>query len=260
MEPNARKILVINGKGGCGKTTVATNLAVTYANKGHCVALTDNDPQASSTFWAEQRDPELPQVHVVRAHQRSNFYQTQAFHNRLPSDISRIIVDGSSNTRDRDLELILKNADIILIPLLPSAVDIRAAGQFITQLLAHRAFRVAPRPVGVISNRVQSNTETHAKLLDFLGCLEVPNVATFRDSPAYTQAFESGRGVVDMTESRSARREYAAWNQLTNWIEAQPRHVRTTVAELRQRPLAATRHDENAQNADDLSARRRPRS
>ncbi|MDA1074616.1 MAG: ParA family protein, partial [Proteobacteria bacterium] len=159
---------MINGKGGCGKTTIATNLAVAYANKGHCVALTDNDPQASSTFWWEQRDPELPQVHVVRAHQRSNFYQTQAFHNRLPSDISRIIVDGSSNTRDRDLDLILKNADIILIPLLPYAVDIRAAGQFITQLLTHRVFRAAPRPVGVISNRVQLNTETHTKLLHFL--------------------------------------------------------------------------------------------
>ena len=60
MESQVRRILVINGKGGCGKTTVATNLAVAFANKGTSVALLDNDPQGSSTFWAEQRDADLP--------------------------------------------------------------------------------------------------------------------------------------------------------------------------------------------------------
>ena len=68
MDPQARRILVINGKGGCGKTTIATNLAVAYASAGHVVALMDNDPQASSSYWAEQRDPELPDVHLVEAH------------------------------------------------------------------------------------------------------------------------------------------------------------------------------------------------
>ena len=61
-------ILCMNPKGGCGKTTIATNLAVAYANRGQDVALLDNDPQAASTFWGEQRAPELPRVPVVPAH------------------------------------------------------------------------------------------------------------------------------------------------------------------------------------------------
>jgi chromosome partitioning protein len=236
-----RRILVINGKGGCGKTTIATNLAVAYANQQHQVALVDNDPQASSTYWAEQRSPDLKKIHLVPAHERAHMYQTQTFHNRLAPDIDRIIIDGHSNARDRDLEALIKQADVVLIPLLPSSIDIRAGGRFITNLLTHRAFRNSPCPVGVIANRVQPNTETHIKLEHFLGCLDIPAVATFRDSPVYTEAAELGQGVVDMGSSRAARKETPAWRTLTRWIDEQPVPSARTVGDLRMRPRAADR-------------------
>jgi chromosome partitioning protein len=213
------------------------------------VALVDNDPQASSSYWSEQRDPELPPVSLVRAHQRPSMYQTQPYHNRMPLDVDRVIVDGYTNARDRDLETLLKQSDVILVPLLPSAIDIRAGGRFITNLLTHRAFRSAPRPVGVIANRVQPGTEMHTKLQHFLGCLDVPSVATFRDSPVYTDAVEAGLGVTDMVDCRAARKETAAWHDLLSWIDAQPRAEATTVRELRNRPKAAPRH------ADDKTIR-----
>ena len=238
-DPTTRRILVINGKGGCGKTTIATNLAAAYASQEHRVALVDNDPQASSTYWAEQRSSELPAIHLVPAHQRSNMYQTQTFHNRLAPELDRIIIDGHSNARDRDLETLLKQADVILIPLLPSSIDIRAGGRFITNLLTHRVFRNSPRPVGVIANRVQPNTRTFDKLNHFLGCLDVPAVATFRDSPVYTEAAELGQGVVDMLDSRAARKETPAWRDLTRWIDEQSRPSVRTVQDLRFRPRAA---------------------
>ncbi len=241
MDPQARRILVINGKGGCGKTTIATNLAVAYASAEHVVALMDNDPQGSSTYWAEQRDPALPKVHLVAAHRRSSMYQTQAFQNRLPPDVTRVIVDGHSNARDRDLELLLKQTDVVLVPLQPSSIDIQAGSRFITELVTHRAYRAAPRPLGVIANRVQPNTETHAKLQHFLACLDVPTVATFRDSPVYMEAAEVGKGVVDMTESRAARKETPAWWGLMRWIDAQPKVADVTLRNLRVEPRAASR-------------------
>lgn len=238
MDPTVRRILVINGKGGCGKTTIATNLAVAYANNGHRVSLIDNDPQASSTFWGEQRPAELPSVNVVAAHRRTHMYQTQTFQQRLPTGTNRIIVDGHSNAREGDLESLLKQCDVVLVPMLPSSIDIRAGGQFIANLLTHRVFRNAPRPVGVIANRVQPNTETHAKLEHFLRCLDVPAVATFRDSPVYTQAVEIGCGIVDMTDCRAARKETPAWRALVQWIDAQPRSATRTPQELRRQPAA----------------------
>ncbi len=240
METPARRILIINGKGGCGKTTIATNLAVAYANRGTHVALLDNDPQASSTFWAEQRDPKLPPVSVVAKHQRPSMYQTQAYQHRLPEGTELVIIDGHSNTRGRDLESLLRQTDLILVPMLPSSIDIRAGGQFITDLLTHRIYRASPRPVGVIANRIQPNTETHEKLMNFLGCLDVPVVAQFRDSPVYTDAAELGQGVVDMKDCRAARKETAAWKQLVNWIEENSPSNGQTVP-IRMKPKSATR-------------------
>ena len=244
LDPTVRRILVINGKGGCGKTTIATNLAVAYAHQGHGVALVDNDPQASSTYWAEQRDPELETIQLVPAHKRPNMYETQTFHNRLDPGVDRIIIDGHSNARDRDLEALLKQADVVLVPILPSSIDIRAGSRFITNLLTHRVLRNDPRPVGVIANRVQPNTPTHDKLTHFLKCLDVPAVATFRDSPVYTEAADLGQGIVDMKTSRAARKEAPAWFGLVRWIDEQPRPSAKSVLDLRRRPKPAARKPE----------------
>ncbi|MEZ5559258.1 MAG: AAA family ATPase [Pseudomonadales bacterium] len=246
MDPKVRRILVINGKGGCGKTTIATNLAVAYAHQQHSVALMDNDPQGSSSYWAEQRDPNLPKVNLIPTHRRTGMYQTQTFQNRVPADTDRVIIDGHSNARDRDLEMLLRQADVVLIPIQPSSIDIQAGSRFITELVTHRVFRSAPRPVGVIANRVQPNTPTHAKLEHFLACLDVPAVATFRDSPVYMEAAEVGKGVVDMLDSRAARKETPAWWDLMRWIDAQPRVGLSR--DLRGAPIAVTRREATDQS------------
>ena len=56
MSKTTKKILVVNSKGGSGKTTIATNLAVAFANQGLQVSLLDCDRQASCLHWAEERD------------------------------------------------------------------------------------------------------------------------------------------------------------------------------------------------------------
>jgi chromosome partitioning protein len=248
MDPQVIRILIINGKGGCGKTTIATNLAVAYAKAGHGVTLMDNDPQGSSSYWAEQRDPALPPIHLLPMYRRSNMYQTTVFQNRLPPGVDRVIIDGHSNARDRDLELLLKQTDVILVPLQPSSIDIQAGSRFITEMVTHRAFRSAPRPLGVIANRVQPNTATHAKLQHFLACLDVPTVATFRDSPVYMEAAEQGKGIVDMLDSRAARKETPAWWELMRWINEQPKTAEIDTRSLRNSPLAAARREPRDQS------------
>ena len=264
MAATSRRILVINGKGGCGKTTVATNLAAAYASKvnpdsaldgtgspteRYNVALIDHDPQASSTHWCELRaaSDDLREVHLQAAHQRAGMYQTSVFASRIPQNIDRVIIDGHSNARDRDLEALLKQTDIVLVPILASPIDIHAGGRFLSELLTHRIFRASPRPVGVIANRVQQNSTTHEKLMHFLDCLDVPNVATFRDTPAYHDAMEQGKGVVDMPDCRGARKEHGAWMHLLKWIESQPSSDRASVQALRSRPLSAGRAPSKSQ-------------
>jgi chromosome partitioning protein len=219
-EPNALRILVVNGKGGCGKTTIATNLAAAYARSGFNVTLTDHDAQASSTHWLEQRAAPLPTIHLQAAHQRTAMYTTRAFQQRLAPNTQRIVIDTPSAVNDRDLDTLLHGVDVIIVPVLPSSIDIRAGARFIAQLLAHRNYRARPVPVGVIANRVRDNTLTHAKLIQFLECLDVPTVATFRDSALYTRLAEAGNGIFDEVGTTQTTREAREWGKLLRWIDA----------------------------------------
>jgi chromosome partitioning protein len=245
-EPNALRILVVNGKGGCGKTTIATNLAAAYARLGYAVALTDHDAQASSAQWLEQRATPLPPIQLVAAHERTPMYTTRAYQQRLPSQTQRIIIDTPSAVNDQDLDTLLRGVDVILVPMLPSSIDIRAGARFIDQLLAHRVYRVRAAPVGVIANRVRDNTLTHAKLIHFLRGLSVPTVATFRDSALYTRLADEGIGIFDEAASPTTAREAREWNRLLQWIDTVVEHG----AGRHTGPHAALPHNRAAESAE----------
>jgi chromosome partitioning protein len=219
MEPKALRILVVNGKGGCGKTTIATNLAAAYAHLGHVVVLKDHDGQGSSGQWHEARAESLPTVHLREPHQRAPMYATPAFSQQLPVGTDRIVIDTPSAVEDGDLDALLRGVDLVLVPLLPSSIDIRAGSRFISTLLTHRAYKARSVPVGVIANRVRWNTRTHTKLIHFLECLDVPAVATFRDCALYTRLAEDGEGILDVDDVRRTLGELPQWEKLLAWIE-----------------------------------------
>ena len=242
-EPRAsgrvRRILVINGKGGCGKTTVATNLAVAHAAAGIRVALVDNDPQGSCAYWAAQRPTELPAVPVIRASELDG--EPWPLQELAPPGTELLIVDGQISADEQALQWLVQQADLVLVPIQPSSIDIRVGSRFITQLLTHRRFRAMPKPLGVLANRVQPNAETHAKLKHVLGCLGRPAVATFRDSPVYSEAIDIGYGVIDMVDSRAARKETPAWRTLAKWVDAQAVPASRAAEPGLRAPLAAGR-------------------
>ena len=241
-----RRILVMNGKGGCGKTTVATNLAVTFAGAGLRVALADNDSCGASAYWAAQRPSALPAVPVIRIWERSG--QECSLKDLAPPSTNVLIVDGHTGGTEGEFQWLLQQADVILVPILPSSIDIRIGSRFITEVLTNRRFRAAPKPLGVLANRVQPNGDTHVQLKHFLGCLGQPVVATLRDSPVYSEAIGAGQGVVDMMDSRPARKETSAWRQVADWVDAQTQGVKPPAKSMRRTP-AATRRRSAARRA-----------
>ena len=87
-----QRILVLNPKGGSGKTTVATNLASYYASLGDRPLLSDNDLQGSSTRRLKKRKPEQAFIHGIAAFDR-NSRMTRAWQMRIPADAAHVVVD-----------------------------------------------------------------------------------------------------------------------------------------------------------------------
>lgn len=203
-----QSILVVNTKGGCGKSTIATNLASYYARIGLRTGLHDGDLQRSSELWLDRRPDSLPKIRRLR---RWDDRDTAA-------DFARIIIDAPGGIGVGQLGQMVSWVDTIVIPVLPSYIDMAAAAGFIGKLLVKLHLDISTKSVCVIANRVRSNTHSYEKLMKFLKNLRIPFVAALRDSQNYVRAYECGAGIWDMRASRVVQ-DLEQLRKLMNWIE-----------------------------------------
>ncbi len=213
-----QRILVLNPKGGSGKTTIATNLSSYFASRGDHPLLSDNDPQASSTRWLKKRKPEQAFIHGVAAFER-NSRMTRAWQMRIPADAEHVVVDTPAAVMAQDMPDMTKNADAIIVPVLPSDIDIHACSRCIADLLLIAKVRRDENRIGVIANRVKRNTVIYQSLMRFLETLRIPVIATLRDSQNYVRAAELGVGLHEMKRHVVAQ-DLEDWEPLLAWLEA----------------------------------------
>ncbi|WP_405235447.1 nucleotide-binding protein [Lentisalinibacter orientalis] len=215
--PGLNRIVVLNSKGGCGKTTLATNLASHYALRGPRPALMDCDPQGSAMRWLERRPAEAPPVHGIAAYKR-NMAATQSWQLRVPQETETLIVDSPAGL-DRDaLRQLTRDATSLIIPVMPSAIDIHATARFIGELLIGAGVDRRRRNVAVVANRIRRNTRSFIKLTRFLESLEIPVIAALRDVQAYVSAAEDGIGLYEMKPYR-VRKDLVHLDRIVAWLE-----------------------------------------
>ncbi len=213
-----QRILVLNPKGGSGKTTIATNLAGYFASLGDHPLLSDNDPQGSSTRWLKKRKPEQTLIHGIAAFDRSN-RMTRAFQMRVPADAAHVVIDTPAAVLAHDMPEMTKTADAIIVPVLPSDIDIHAFSKCIADLLLIAKVRRDENRIGVIANRVKRNTVIYQSLMRFLETLRIPVIATLRDSQNYVRSAEQGVGLHEM-KRHLVEQDLADWEPLVAWLKA----------------------------------------
>ena len=213
-----RKIVVLNPKGGSGKTTIATNLAAYYAAQGQYTVLMDYDAQGSSTRWLSKRSEELPAIHGVATY-KSHEGMTRSFAMRMPIEAERVVVDSSAALTKHELLELTRGADKILIPVLPSDIDIHAATRVIADLLLAAKISRRDNRIAVVANRVKRNTLVFRALMKFLNSLDIPVAAVLRDTQNYIRSAAKGIGIHEMTEKRVAK-DVDQWIPLAIWLES----------------------------------------
>lgn len=215
---NLNKVVILNPKGGCGKTTLAINLASFYAGRGPVPTIMDCDPQGSTMTWIEKRPPSHAPIHGIAAYKRS-MQATRSWQLRVPSETTTLIVDSPAGISHDDLREVTRDASSILVPVLPSSIDIHAASRCIADLLLVAKIDRRDRKLAVVANRTRQNTKSYEKLMLFLDSLGIPIIAVLRDSQNYVHAAEAGIGICEMPPHR-VRKDIEQLEQVTKWLDS----------------------------------------
>jgi chromosome partitioning protein len=206
-----RTILVTNAKGGCGKSTIATNLAAYYASEGFETALADYDPQQSALAWLEDRPEEYAAITGVAG-----------FDDGLRG-ISRnteyLIMDAPARSHGKELNELVKRAESIIVPVLPSPIDIKAARNFVDELMSVAKVADKKAKVAVVANRVRENTLISAELDDYLAGLKAPYVSWLREAQNYIRAYQRGLGIHELPPYL-AWPDWEQWDPLLEWLDS----------------------------------------
>jgi chromosome partitioning protein len=214
------RILICNSKGGSGKSTIAANLAGYFAHDGCSAALMDYDPQGSAMKWLSQRPKEKPVIYGVAAF-KTRLDLTRSWQLNIPSKADWVIMDAPAGISGFRLADFIQRVDTIIIPVLPSPIDIHATTNFIKDLLLVGKARHFGTNIAVLANRVKENTRMFKQLRYFLSSLELPYVATFRESQDYVRAAELGLGIHELVKPR-ATASCDQWQPLLAWLQTLP--------------------------------------
>lgn len=206
-----RHIMVLNPKGGCGKSTIATNLASYYASEDYSVALADYDPQRSSLDWLERRPDNRPEIVPLEG------YSEGLRH--MPRNTDVVIIDAPARSHGPELTDLIRHAETIVIPVLPSSIDMQAAGNFIEELKKVGKVRRKQVKLAVVANRVREYTLIFDALDEYLSRVKIPYVAALREAQNYIRAYSRGLGVYELPDYL-AWPDVEQWDPLIDWLDS----------------------------------------
>ncbi len=210
-----RAVLVANPKGGCGKTTLAVNLAGCLASRGDGVILWDLDRQKSALEWLALRSPELPAIHSLTRDDAEPSGKQRRKHDWL-------IMDSPAGLRGKNLARAIKPVHKILMPIQPSLFDMAATRDFLAVLhdehLLRKARHGQPQLVGIVGMRVDPRTRAADALEVFLKQFDFPVLACLRDTQVYANAAFQGKSIFDLPHYLNER-DVVEWAPVARWID-----------------------------------------
>jgi len=213
-----RTIMVVNSKGGSGKTTIATNLAGFYAARNQVTVIKDYDPQGSSSEWLKQRPYSMAKIHGLSAFKASSQVMTRAFAMRLPQNAERLIIDTPAGVDLIQFISTIKFVDKIVVPVSPSPIDIRATAMFVHTLYKFIKVHRFDVEVGIVANRANVNSSAYQSMKRIFVNLDIEFITTLSQNDNYIKAAETGVSLLEL-DHPVVKQDKEEWAALINWIE-----------------------------------------
>ena len=205
-----RTVLVVNPKGGSGKTTLSTNLAGALASRGDSVVLWDLDRQKSALEWLSLRSPELPAIHSLEPKDEPSGRQKRKH--------DWMVMDSPAGLHGKNLEHALKPVDKVLMPVQPSLFDMAATRNFLAAMHAEHLLRKGSHFLGIVGMRVDERTKAAATLEAFLRQFDLPVLTYLRDTQVYANAAFQGKSIFDLPHYLGER-DIEDWQPILKWLD-----------------------------------------
>ena len=170
------------------------------------------DAQRSSAHWLRRRPELLPKIVGWTPEQ-----DKRELHDANPQ---WLVIDLPAGIHGETLRDAVRRAEIILIPVSPSAFDIDATRAFLAKMVEYKAVKEGAIHIGLVGMRVDSRTRSAIELEEFLRQYDFPFVTNLRDTQVYVHAARDGLSVFDMPRSR-VEHDWEQWRTLTRWIGKQ---------------------------------------
>ena len=202
-------ILVSNPKGGCGKTTVSTNLATAFANSGQRCWLADADRQGSSLGWLVRRPVSPPAIKGLDWGKDLG---------ETPKKKGVLIIDAPAAIRSKKTEALISLADVVVVPVMPSIFDQETTAAFLDQIKALKPIRKNKKVVAVIRNRVRRKTRAATRLDLFMVGGGHKDLGGLPDRAIYTELSGQGLGIFDL-HTQFGKNLQSDWRGLLDFID-----------------------------------------
>ena len=207
----ANVTVVMNPKGGVGKSTLATNLAGYYATRGRAVMLGDVDRQQSAREWLKLRPPGCAPImswEIARGRAA-----------KPPREASHIVLDTPAGISEKLLEQVITPARRVIVPLQASMLDILATKHFLARLAHDRTVRKSDALIGVIGMRVDTRTRAFDELQRYLDGLGLPVLGYIRNTQNYVQLAARGLTLFDIAPGR-VQQDLDQWAPIIKWLDS----------------------------------------